>query len=150
RLVRTPRYGEGRAKAANRHAATFRRAAAGRSNIRSAHSLAGERTGSRRRSQYTSSRSAPAQSRRVRECLAAALTASGRLARPVVDQTGLGGRFDFTLEWIPDSNDPAPADLQEETTFQEALQDQLGLKLKSTKIAMDTLVIDHVARPSEN
>ena len=82
--------------------------------------------------------------------VAASLTAAGRLARPVVDQTGLDGRFDFTLEWIRESNDPAPADLQEGTTFQEALQEQLGLKLKSTKATMDTLVIDHVERPSEN
>jgi bla regulator protein blaR1 len=82
--------------------------------------------------------------------VAASLTSAGRLARPVVDQTGLDGRFDFTLEWIGESNDPAPADLQEGTTFQEALQEQLGLKLKSTKATMDTLVIDHVERPSEN
>lgn len=81
---------------------------------------------------------------------ASALTTAGRLARPVVDQTGLVGRFDFTLEWIRESNDAAPADLQEGTNFQEALQEQLGLKLKSTKVSLDTLVIDHVERPSEN
>jgi bla regulator protein BlaR1 len=82
--------------------------------------------------------------------IAAALTAAGRLARPVVDETGLGGRFDFTLEWIRESNNSGPADLQEGTTFQEALQEQLGLKLKSTKVSLDTLVIEHVERPSEN
>ena len=82
--------------------------------------------------------------------VAGSLTTAGRLARAVVDQTGLDGRFDFTLEWIRESNDPAPADLQEGTTFQEVLQDQLGLKLKSTKATMDSLVIDHVERPSEN
>jgi len=82
--------------------------------------------------------------------VAATFTISGRLTRPVVDQTGLDGRFDFTLEWIRDSNDGALADLQEGTVFQEALQEQLGLKLKSTKVSMDTLVIDHVERPSEN
>jgi uncharacterized protein (TIGR03435 family) len=82
--------------------------------------------------------------------LAASLSAAGRLARPVVDQTGLDGYFDFTLEWTRDSNDPAPADLQEGTMFQEALQDQLGLKLKSMKAIMDTLIIDHVEMPSEN
>jgi bla regulator protein blaR1 len=82
--------------------------------------------------------------------VAASLTATARLARPMVDQTGLEGLFDFTLEWIRESNDPAPADLQEGTTFQQALQEQLGLKLKSTKATTDTLVIDHVERPSEN
>jgi uncharacterized protein (TIGR03435 family) len=82
--------------------------------------------------------------------IAAALIATGRLTRPAVDQTGLDGRFDFTLEWIRESNNPGPVDLQEGTTFQEALQEQLGLKLRSTKATIDTLVIDHVERPSEN
>ena len=82
--------------------------------------------------------------------VAAVLTTAGRLPRPVVDQTGLVGRFDFTLEWIRESNDAVPADVQEGTIFQEALQEQLGLKLKSTKVSLDSLVIDHVERPSEN
>ena len=82
--------------------------------------------------------------------IAAALIATGRLTRPAVDQSGLDGRFDFTLEWIRESNNPGPIDLQEGTTFQEALQEQLGLKLKSTKATMDTLVIDHVEKPTEN
>jgi uncharacterized protein (TIGR03435 family) len=74
---------------------------------------------------------------------------SGYFAQPVVDQTGLGGRFDFTLEWTRESNNPVPPEPQG-TTIQEALQDQLGLKLKSTKVSMETLVIDHVERPSDN
>jgi bla regulator protein blaR1 len=82
--------------------------------------------------------------------IAAALYLSGRLARPVVDQTGLDGRFDFTLEWIRESDTPGLVDLQEGTNFHEALQEQLGLKLRSTKISLDTLIIDHVERPSEN
>jgi uncharacterized protein (TIGR03435 family) len=82
--------------------------------------------------------------------IAAALIATGRLTRPAVDQTGLDGRFDFTLEWIRESNNPGPIDLQEGTTFQEALQEQLGLKLKSAKATIDTLVLDYVERPSEN
>jgi uncharacterized protein (TIGR03435 family) len=73
---------------------------------------------------------------------------SPEFAHPVVDQTGLDGRFDFTLEWTRQSNNAAPVDLG--TTIQEALQEQLGLKLKSTKALMDSLVIDHVERPSEN
>jgi uncharacterized protein (TIGR03435 family) len=81
------------------------------------------------------------------------------LDRPVVDKTGLQGRFDFTLRWTPDetqfaglgvrvpppSNDPdAPPGLF--TAFQE----QLGLKLESTKAPVDVLVVDRVERPSEN
>jgi uncharacterized protein (TIGR03435 family) len=86
--------------------------------------------------------------------IAAFLGSVGHLAHTVVDQTGLGGRFDFTLEWTPESTKLVPAQgVQTDpqgTTFQEALQEQLGLKLKSTKVSMDTLVIDHVERPSEN
>jgi uncharacterized protein (TIGR03435 family) len=78
----------------------------------------------------------------------------GRLEQTVVDQTGLGGRFDFMLEWTPESNNPVPAQgvqsLPQGTTFHEALQGQLGLQLKATKASIDTLVIDHVERPSEN
>jgi uncharacterized protein (TIGR03435 family) len=81
--------------------------------------------------------------------IAAALSTAGRLPRPVVDQTGLDGRYDFTLEWTRESSDPTHAEFQG-TTYQEAIQDQLGLKLKSAKTFMDTLVIDHVERPTEN
>jgi bla regulator protein blaR1 len=87
--------------------------------------------------------------------MAASLPSLGRLGRPVVDQTGLTGRFDFTIDWTPESNGPAPsgADTQTDsqgTTFLEALKEQLGLKLESTKGPMDTIVIDHIEPPSEN
>jgi bla regulator protein BlaR1 len=86
--------------------------------------------------------------------IAAGLIATGEVTRPVVDQTGLDGRFDFTLEWTREPKNPVPApEVQPDlpaTTLQQALQDQLGLKVKSTKVFMDTLVIDHVERPSEN
>lgn len=68
---------------------------------------------------------------------------------PVVDQTGLDGRFDFTLEWTRESNDSVPPDPQG-STMRDALVEQLGLKLKSTKAPIDTVVIDRVERPSEN
>jgi uncharacterized protein (TIGR03435 family) len=87
--------------------------------------------------------------------IADSLPSLGRLGRPVVDQTGLSGRFDFTLQWTRESNGPAqsgvdaPPDSQG-TTFLEALKDQLGMKLKSTKAPVDVAVVDHVERPSEN
>jgi uncharacterized protein (TIGR03435 family) len=81
------------------------------------------------------------------------------LDRPVVDQTGLPGRFDFTLVWTPDesqfaqvggrvsaaTNDPnAPPGLS------TAIQEQLGLKLDTFKGAIDVLVVDHVEHPTED
>jgi uncharacterized protein (TIGR03435 family) len=68
--------------------------------------------------------------------------------RPVLDQTGLAGRFDFVLKWTPDEaqgSDPnAPPGLF--TAFQE----QPGLKLEPIKAPVDVLVIDHVEWPTEN
>jgi uncharacterized protein (TIGR03435 family) len=81
------------------------------------------------------------------------------LERPVVDQTGLGSaRYDFMLTWTPDAslggpgpNVPPPADDAEAPPDLFAgFQQQLGLKLESTKAPVDVLVIDHLARPSEN
>ena len=69
-----------------------------------------------------------------------------RLDRPVVDQTGLSGRFDFSMQWTPESNTPDP----QGPTFLEALRDQLGLKLTSTRGPIQTLIVDHVEIPSEN
>ena len=78
--------------------------------------------------------------------------------RPVVDQTGLEGRYDFTLKWTPDDEQfggrggrgaqPDKADAPPDMFT--AIQDQLGLKLTSTKIPVDVLVIDRAAKPSEN
>ncbi len=70
--------------------------------------------------------------------------------RPVVDQTGIAGRFDFTLKWLPDAwqnqnNDPNAA-----PGLGTALQEQLGLKLQPTKALVDVFVIDHVEPPSPN
>ena len=75
--------------------------------------------------------------------------------RPVIDQTGLTGTFDFTLSWVPDP-DSSPAFLSDSSTdlegtpFFGALKDQLGLKLKPTRAPVQTLVIDHVEQPSPN
>jgi hypothetical protein len=76
------------------------------------------------------------------------ISISGNFAHPVVDQTGLAGRLDFSLQWTRQTNNTVTPDPG--TSMQEALEDQLGLKLKSTKAFMDNLVIDHVEKPSEN
>ena len=65
------------------------------------------------------------------------------VGRVVVDRTGLTGKFDFELKW---AQDPA-ADTAGPSIF-TALQEQLGLKLESTRGPVDVLVIDHVERPA--
>jgi len=88
----------------------------------------------------------------------AGLMQAAVLDRPVVDQTGLTGHFDFTLNWAPDETQfsamgakvPPPADNDPRPNLFTALQEQLGLKLESTKAPVDVIVIDHVERPSPN
>jgi uncharacterized protein (TIGR03435 family) len=70
------------------------------------------------------------------------------LDRPVVDQTGLDGRYDFVLRWTPDdSNTDAP---NQAPGLFTAVQEQLGLKLEPVKGQADVYAIDHVEKPSEN
>jgi uncharacterized protein (TIGR03435 family) len=71
------------------------------------------------------------------------------LSRPVIDETGLTGGFDFWMEWTPE--DASEVNNQESGgTFQDALKQQLGLKLKPDKGAVEVLVIDHVEPPAPN
>jgi bla regulator protein blaR1 len=84
------------------------------------------------------------------------------LDKPAVDQTGLSGRYDFTLTFTPDAAQaarlgdvggrPLPAGdiLNAAPDLFTAFQQQLGLKLESTKAPVDVLVVDHVERPSAN
>lgn len=77
-----------------------------------------------------------------------ALGMQNYMDRPVVNETGLSGRYDFTLRWTPDNvptNEPgAPPGIF------TAIQEQLGLKLEATKGPADVLVIDHIEKPSAN
>jgi len=87
--------------------------------------------------------------------VANALSGGAGQGRPMLDQTGLGGTFDFTLEWTPETGGPAPqgADLQPESggpAFAQAIEEQLELKLKGSKGSVEVLVLDHVERPGEN
>lgn len=71
------------------------------------------------------------------------------LPRPVVDETGLKGGFDFWIEWTYE--DTSEVDSGETGgTFREALKNQLGLKLRPEKGPVQVLVIDHVERPTAN
>ncbi len=81
------------------------------------------------------------------------------LDKPVIDRTGLTGKFDFQLKWTPDptqfagfgmkmpppaTGPDAPPDLF------AAMQQQLGLKLDSTKAPVPVLVFDHAQQPTAN
>jgi|WetSurMetagenome_2_1015567.scaffolds.fasta_scaffold66436_3 uncharacterized protein (TIGR03435 family) len=80
------------------------------------------------------------------------------LDRPVLDQTGLQGRWDFTLDWRPDQSQfiglggvpPQADDTDARPDLFTAMQQQLGLKLESKRAAAEVLVIDRVDKPSEN
>jgi uncharacterized protein (TIGR03435 family) len=74
---------------------------------------------------------------------------SNQLHRPVVDKTGLTGTYDISLQYTPD-NTPADAPNANGPALFTALQEQLGLKLDSTKGPVTNLVIDHIEPPSEN
>ncbi|HEX3093226.1 MAG TPA: TIGR03435 family protein [Candidatus Angelobacter sp.] len=74
--------------------------------------------------------------------------------RTVIDRTGLAGTYDFMLQWTPQSpmssadNGAAP-DSSGASIF-TAVREQLGLRLEVTKGPVDTIVIDHAERASEN
>ena len=78
------------------------------------------------------------------------------LDRPVLDRTGLQGRFDFTLNWTPDESQfrgagiqvpPAAADAKLPGLF-TAIQEQIGLRFESVTAPVEVIVIDSAERPS--
>jgi uncharacterized protein (TIGR03435 family) len=80
------------------------------------------------------------------------------LDRPVVDQTGLAGRWDFTLQWTPDETQfggrggqaQAQASANAPPGLFTAMQEQLGLKMDSTRAEVEALVIERAERPTAN
>jgi uncharacterized protein (TIGR03435 family) len=87
--------------------------------------------------------------------IASSIGGPGGLGRPVVDRTGLTGKFDFLLEFAmerrAEPGDPAtlPGDLTGPGIAQ-ALKEQLGMKLVSTKAPVQVWVVDHIEHASEN
>lgn len=67
--------------------------------------------------------------------------------RTVLDQTGLPGNYDITLE-VSMPEDPTGMD--PDSLVMEALEDQMGLKLASRKAVVDTIVVERMEPPSEN
>jgi uncharacterized protein (TIGR03435 family) len=80
------------------------------------------------------------------------------LDQPVVNRTGLTGKYDFTLKFTPDASQlanlgpvaPGASDPDAPPDIFAAFQQQLGLKLESTKTAVDVMVIEKIERPSDN
>jgi len=83
------------------------------------------------------------------------------LDRPVIDKTGITNYFEIHLKFSPDDSAaprPATADpgalaavrAPDAPGIFQAMQEQIGLKLVPAKGPVDVLVIDHIARPSEN
>jgi uncharacterized protein (TIGR03435 family) len=85
------------------------------------------------------------------------LTSMGGLDRKVIDKTGIEGLFDIHLEFTRDqasgagdAGNPAPPAEIAGASILDALQEQLGLKLLPDKGPVESLVIDHIEKPSEN
>jgi uncharacterized protein (TIGR03435 family) len=83
----------------------------------------------------------------------------GVLDRPVINKTGINGRFDIRLKFsregtrlagMPLNGPPPASDPTGPPLIFTALQDELGLKLEPGKGPVDRFVIDHIERPSEN
>jgi uncharacterized protein (TIGR03435 family) len=82
---------------------------------------------------------------------------TGSLDRPVLDQTGLIGRYDFGLLWRPEvplgriaNSTPPPGDQDALPDIYTAVQQQLGLRLEATKTPTEVIVVDHLEKPSGN
>jgi len=80
------------------------------------------------------------------------------LDRPMTDRTGMTGKFDFQLTFMPDESQfdghppvaPSQNDAGPAPSLYEAVQQQLGLKITVEKVPTDVLVIDSVHQPSPN
>jgi uncharacterized protein (TIGR03435 family) len=69
---------------------------------------------------------------------------AGKVGRPVIDKTGLTGEYDFRLEWASEQADSTLPSLF------TAIQEQLGLKLESTKGPVEMIVVEEASKASEN
>jgi uncharacterized protein (TIGR03435 family) len=71
----------------------------------------------------------------------------------VIDKTGLTGKYDFVLKFMGGRLQDRPPDFDDKDAtppMDQALEDQLGLKIETGKGPLKMLVIDHVEKPTEN
>jgi uncharacterized protein (TIGR03435 family) len=81
-----------------------------------------------------------------------------RAGRPIIDRTGLTGKYDANVTWLPDGvklenlnlNDIPPEFRPEDVTIFEAFEQQAGLKLVPERAAVAVVVVDSVSRPDPN
>jgi uncharacterized protein (TIGR03435 family) len=78
------------------------------------------------------------------------MTRNAGLDRPILDRTGLTGRYDFKLTWTPDDAQGSSMPPNEAPPLYTALQEQLGLKLSATKAPAEVYIVDHVEKPGGN
>jgi uncharacterized protein (TIGR03435 family) len=87
--------------------------------------------------------------------IASRLTGTDNMDRPVLDETGLKGEYDFAYKFAPQNMGPQPpgATFQLDPagpTLQEALKAQLGIKLEPKTAPVNVLIIDHIEEPIPN
>jgi uncharacterized protein (TIGR03435 family) len=86
------------------------------------------------------------------------MTRNVKLDRPIVDKTGIQGRYDFELTWTPDDSQiagreqvrPQAEGSNNAPPLFTAVQEELGLRLDANRSQVDVLAIDHIEKPSEN
>jgi len=83
----------------------------------------------------------------------ASLLQRALLNRPVVDKTGLTGRYDFDLEWTPDETQldgevPVAGSDAPSPPFFTAIEQQLGLHIEAARGVVQAVVVDKVERPT--
>lgn len=90
--------------------------------------------------------------KQLAQMLEGRLSIGGGTPRPVVDATGLTGKYDIKLAWSPQAdNPPAGKEAPEGESMLAALESQLGLKIRPATGKLEMLVIDHLEKvPTDN
>jgi uncharacterized protein (TIGR03435 family) len=90
--------------------------------------------------------------KQLAQMLEGRLSIGGGTPRPVVDATGLTGKYDIKLTWSPSAdNPPAGKEAPEGQSMLEAMETQLGLKIRQGKANLEMLVVDHIEKePADN
>jgi uncharacterized protein (TIGR03435 family) len=74
---------------------------------------------------------------------------ASRLGRPVLDETNLNEVYEINLRWAPDDAPPGSSEAERPSLF-TAVEEQLGLKLESTKAPVEMLIVTQISKPTAN